>query len=135
MNKQQIIGNLGKDPEERTFNDGQKGAKFTVAVNKNGYTTSSGVVVPDHTEWFNVSVRGKLADTALQYLHKGDKVFVEGETYTSERQDGNGNTRRFTEVKCSELELLQPKPANGQQTTDNRQPQQSFGQPQQGDLF
>ena len=142
-NRQQIIGNLGKDPEVRMFEDGSNEVKFTVAYTERGFTTSTGKQIPDHTEWFNCVVKGNKAEFVKQYLHKGDRVFVEGKTYTNEYTDAQGNMRRFTEVRVTEVIGLSSK----QQTTDNGQQvnsfggqqsfgqQQIFGQPQQGDLF
>ena len=103
-----MIGNLGKDPEQIQSQYGAM-CRFTVAVTKKGYTTSSGVQVPEHTEWFNILCNGKNAETALQYLHKGDKVYVEGETFTSEYTDQQGLTKRNTEVRCERFEMLTPK--------------------------
>lgn len=102
-----MIGNLGRDPEQLQSQTPM--CRFTVAVTKKGYTTQSGVVVPDHTEWFNVLCGGKNAEIALQYLHKGDKVYVEGETYTSEFTDQQGVKNTRTEVRCERFEMLTPK--------------------------
>lgn len=102
-----MIGNLGRDPEQLPSQTPM--CRFTVAVTKKGYTTQSGVVVPDHTEWFNVLCVGKNAEIALQYLHKGDKVYAEGETYTSEFIDQQGVKTTRTEVRCERFEMLTPK--------------------------
>ena len=118
VNKQILIGNLGKDPDVRTFQDGTKACRFPVAVTERGYTTQSGTQVPDHTEWFNILCRGKKAEVAEQYLHKGDKVYIEGATYTGEYNDQNGQLKRYVEVRCDVLELLTPK--------SQSRPQQGF---------
>lgn len=110
VNKQVIIGNLGKDPDCRTFQDGSKACRFSVAVTEKSYTLQNGTQVPEHTEWFNILCRGKKAEIAEQYLHKGDKVYIEGATFTGEYQDQNGQKIRYTEVRCEVLELLTPKP-------------------------
>ena len=102
-----MIGNLGRDPEQLQSQTPM--CRFTVAVTKKGYTTQSGVVVPDHTEWFNVLCGGKNAEIALQYLRKGDKVYVEGETHTSEFTDQQGVKTTRTEVRCERFEMLTPK--------------------------
>ena len=102
-----MIGNLGRDPEQLQSQTPM--CRFTVAVTKKGYTTQSGVVVPDHTEWFNVLCGNKNAAIALQYLHKGDKVYVEGETYTSEFTDQQGVKNTRTEVRCERFEMLTPR--------------------------
>lgn len=116
-----MIGNLGRDPEQLQSQTPM--CRFTVAVTKKGYTTQSGVVVPDHTEWFNVLCGGKNAEIALQYLHKGDKVYVEGETHTSEFTDQQGVKTTRTEVRCERFEMLTPKQQpQTQQYTPQPQP-------------
>ena len=100
LNKQCIIGNLGKDPDVRTYPDGSKAGRFPVAVTENAYTAQNGQQIPEHTEWFNVLVRGKKAEIAELYLHKGDKVYVEagslkGEYYVDSIQH-NAATGKMT---------------------------------------
>lgn len=114
INKQILIGNLGKDPDVRTFPDGSKACRFPVAVTEKGYTLQNGTQVPEHTEWFNILCRAKKAEIAEQFLHKGDKVYIEGQTYTGEYTDQSGQKKRYTEVRCDVLELLTPKPQSQQ---------------------
>lgn len=133
VNKQIIVGNLGKDPEVRTAQDGYKTGRFTVAVTDKGYTLKNGTQVPDHTEWFNIYVSGNIAGVAEQYLHKGDRVYIEGKTYTGEYTDKQGQQRRYTEVRCDVLEMLTTK-AEAQQNNVQQQayaPQQQSFVPQQ----
>jgi len=126
VNKQIIIGNLGEDPKVRTYQDGSKICRFTVAVTEKAYTMQNGIQVPEHTEWFNILVRGPKAGVAEQYLHKGDKVYIEGKTYTGDYQDQQGVTKRYTEVRCEVLDFLSSKPQT--------QPQQSYT-PQQAPQY
>lgn len=133
VNKQIIVGNLGKDPEVRTAQDGFKSGRFTVAVTEKGYTLKNGTQVPDHTEWFNIYVTGGLAGVAEQYLHKGDRVYIEGKTNTGEYTDKSGQLVRFKEVRCEVLEMLTTK-AEAQQNNVQQQayaPQQQAFVPQQ----
>ena len=123
INKQILIGNLGKDPDVRTFQDGSKACRFPVAVTEKGYTLQNGTQVPEHTEWFNILCRAKKAEIAEQFLHKGDKVYIEGSTYTGEYTDQSGQKKRYTEVRCEVLELLTPKAQPQQQVM----PQQGYG--------
>lgn len=125
INKQILIGNLGKDPDVRSFPDGSKACRFSVAVTEKGYTMQNGTQVPEHTEWFNILCRGKKAEIAEQYLHKGDKVYIEGATYTGEYQDASGQKKVYTEVRCDVLELLTPK---AQAQTQQAMPQQGYVQ-------
>lgn len=133
VNKQIIVGNLGKDPEVRTAQDGYKTGRFTVAVTDKGYTLKNGTQVPDHTEWFNIYVSGNIAGVAEQYLHKGDRVYIEGKTNTGEYTDKSGQLVRFKEVRCDVLEMLTTK-AEAQQNNVQQQayaPQQQAYAPQQ----
>ena len=136
VNKQIIIGNLGEDPKVRTYQDGSKICRFTVAVTEKAYTMQNGTQVPEHTEWFNILVRGPKAGVAEQYLHKGDKVYIEGKTYTGDYQDQQGVTKRYTEVRCEVLEFLSSKPQAQQQYQQQyqQQPQQSYT-PQQAPQY
>ena len=129
-NKQLLEGYVGKEPEIVTFADGSKEAKFTVAVTKRGFTTSTGKEIPEHTEWFNCVVKGNKADYVEKYLHKGDRVFCDGETYTNEYTDAQGIRKRFTEVRVSELSGF-PRQANPTGANTNPNPAQGYGQPQQ----
>jgi hypothetical protein len=73
MQKVILIGNLGKDPEVKSFDNGGKVANFSVGVTERGYTTKDGKNIPEHTEWFNCVVRQSgLAGVAEQYLKKGN---------------------------------------------------------------
>lgn len=130
VNKQILVGNLGRDPEIRNYENNFKTATFTVAVTKKGYRLENGTQVPDHTEWFNIYVSGDLAKVVEQYLHKGDRVYIEGETYTSEYTDKQGVQKRFTEVRCSVLEMLNTKPVQNNAQQQNTMQQQAY-QPQQ----
>lgn len=125
VNKQILIGNLGKNPDVRSFPDGSKACRFSVAVTEKGYTMQNGTQVPEHTEWFNILCRGKKAEIAEQYLHKGDKVYIEGKTYTGEYTDQQGVKKSYTEVQCDVLELLTPK---AQAQTQQVMPQQGYVQ-------
>lgn len=115
MNVQIIIGNVGGEPKVTTFADGGKVAQFSVAVTKKGYTAKSGATVPDHTEWFNVVARNGQASVAEQYVRKGDKLFVMGETKTRQYTAQDGTLRSITEVVVEKLELLGSKPQGGGQ--------------------
>ena len=135
VNKQIIIGNLGKDPDVRTYQDGSKVCRFTVAVTEKAYTLQNGTQIPEHTEWFNILCRGKKAEVAELYLHKGDKVYVEGSTYTGEFQDQQGMTKRYTEVRCDVLEMLTSRQQPQTQQYAAQAPQQYAQQYQQSQQY
>ena len=104
LNKVQIIGNLGRDPELRFTQDGTPVANFTVAVNE---TWQSRDGEPrEHTEWFRVVAWRRLAEIANEYLRRGRQVFIEGRLRTREWQDREGNNRTTTELDAREMILL-----------------------------
>ena len=95
MNRVQIMGNLGKDPEIKVTNGGKTTARLSVAVNRK-YTTPQGEE-KQYTEWVNVVAWGKLAEAAGNELQKGDYVYAEGR-YSTRSYEKNDETRYFTEV-------------------------------------
>lgn len=98
MNRVQIMGNLGKDPEIKVTNGGKTVARLSVAVNRK-YTGSQGEE-KQQTEWVNVVAWGKLAEAAGNELQKGDYVYAEGR-YSTRSYEKNDETRYFTEVVAS----------------------------------
>ena len=98
MNRVQIIGNLGKDPEIKVTNGGKTVARLSVAVNRK-YTDSQGEE-RQQTEWVNVVAWGKLAEAAGNELQKGDYIYAEGR-YSTRSYEKNDETRYFTEVVAS----------------------------------
>lgn len=119
MNKVFLIGNVGKDPEVRTFDDGGKVANVTIATTERGYKLQNGTEVPDHTDWHNLVVKGGLAKVVEQYVHKGDKVCVVGKLMYREYEDKTGAKRYITEVYVNDMELLSPKGSNTNKSEDN----------------
>ena len=115
MQKVILIGNLGKDPEVKSFENGGKIVNFTVGVTERGYKTKDGKEIPDHTEWFNCSVRQNgLAGVVEQYVKKGNKVYVEGKLRTREYEK-DGQKKYLTELLVDNMELLTPKEEGGSQ--------------------
>ena len=96
VNKVILLGNLGKDPEIRVLENGNKVANFTLATNRS-YKARDGQTV-DETEWHNISLWGNLADLAEKYLAKGRQVFIEGRIRTRQWDDKDGNKRYTTEI-------------------------------------
>jgi single-strand DNA-binding protein len=98
INKVILVGNLGKDPESRTFQNGGKVVSFSVATSENWKDRNSGER-KEKTEWHNVSIFSEgLARVAEQYLKKGSKVYLEGQLETRKWQDQSGNDRYSTDV-------------------------------------
>ena len=98
VNKVILVGNLGKDPESRTFANGGKVVSFSVATSENWKDRASGER-KEKTEWHNVSIFSEgLAGVAERFLKKGSKVYLEGQLETRKWQDQSGNDRYTTDV-------------------------------------
>lgn len=98
LNKVQLIGNLGKDPEVRSFNNGGKVANFSIATSEEWRDKQSGEK-RSKTEWHNIAVFGTgLVGVVERYLKKGSKVYVEGKLQTRKWKDRDGKDRFSTEV-------------------------------------
>lgn len=117
LNKIQLIGNVGKNPEVRTFDGGNKVANFTLATTKR-YTDRNGQLV-DATTWHNIQVNGKIADVAEKYVQKGDPIYVEGELTARTYVDRNNVERVIYEVRASQLQLLRQRGSAAQETDDD----------------
>lgn len=132
MQKVILIGNLGKDPEVKSFENGGKIVNFTVGVTERGYKTKDGKEISDHTEWFNCSVRQNgLAGVVEQYVKKGNKVYVEGKLRTREYEK-DGQKKYLTELLVDNMELLTPKGEVGSQQPQAT-PVQQQAESQDGD--
>ena len=117
INKVIIVGNLGKDPEVRTFANGGKVCNFSVATSESWKDKQTGER-KEKTEWHNISIYNEgLAGVAEKYLRKGSKVYLEGELQTRKWQDQSGNDRYSTDVVLqgfdAKMEMLD-KPGGGQ---------------------
>ena len=117
LNKVQLIGNVGKDPDVRYLDNGVAVAAFTLATTDRGYTLANGTQVPERTEWHNIVLWNRLAEIAEKYVHKGDKLYIEGKIRSRSYDDQNG-------IKRYNMEMLTPRPVAG------GQPQQAASQPQ-----
>lgn len=106
LNKVMLIGNLGKDPDVRYLDNGVAVASMSIATTEKGYTAKNGTEVPDRTEWHNIILWRGLAETAEKYLHKGDKVYIEGSLRNRSYDDQAGIKRSITEVYADRMELL-----------------------------
>ena len=98
VNKVILIGNLGKDPEVRTMNSGDKVASFTMATSETWRDRTSGER-KERTEWHRVSIfNDNLVKVAESYLKKGSKVYVEGSLQTRKYTDNQGQEKYATEI-------------------------------------
>lgn len=130
VNKVILIGNVGRDPVVRYFDSGNGVANFTLATTERGYTLSNGTQVPDRTEWHNIVVSGRMAEVVDKYVHKGDKLYLEGKIRTRSYDDKNGVQRYVTEVFVDNMEMLTPK-GSTQQGAYASAPSAAPAQPQQ----
>jgi len=104
VNRVILIGNLGKDPETRTLENGVKIANFSIATSES-YKDKSGEW-QQKTEWHNVQAWAKLAERAEATLKKGMTIYLEGKLSTRKWQDKNGNDRYTTEVVASYFRII-----------------------------
>ena len=110
LNKVQLIGNLGQDPEMRETASGQAVGNFSVATSEK---VGKGEDREEKTEWHRVIVWGKTAEVCGQYLTKGSKVYVEGRLQTRDWEDKEGNPKRTTEVVAYKVLFLSGKGEGG----------------------
>jgi single-strand DNA-binding protein len=119
INKVIIIGNLGADPDIRYFPSGDAVANLSVATSDSWRDKTTGEP-RERTEWHRVVIRGKLAEIAKQYLHKGSKVYLEGSLRTRKWQTQEGQDRYTTEIVVgglgSSMQMLDGRSAGGGQT-------------------
>lgn len=108
LNRVELIGRVGKDPEIRAFESGGQVANFTLATDE-GYTDRNGQHV-DAVEWHNVVVSGKQTEVVQNYVHKGSLLYIDGKIRTRQWDDNQGVKHYQTEVMCFRLQLLDPKP-------------------------
>lgn len=104
VNKVILVGNLGRDPEVRTTPSGQPVTNFTLATSRRWKDREGNK--QEKTEWHNIVVWGKQAETCGQYLSKGRQVFVEGRIATRSYDDKDGNKRYITEIVARDVRFL-----------------------------
>lgn len=128
VNKVILIGNVGKDPEVKYFDNGSVVANFTLATTERGYTAANGTSVPDRTEWHNVVCWRGLAKVAEQYVKKGSQLYIEGRIRSRSYDDTNGIKRFVVEIYADNMELLGRR-QGGDQGTGVQESHQSYSTP------
>lgn len=126
LNKVLLIGNLGKDPEVRYTSGGTAVASFSLATAEK-FKSKSGEW-EKKTEWHNVTLWGKLAEIAGEYLTKGKTVYIEGRLQTRKWQDRDGKDRYTTEIVGEKMQMLGGKEKSGGRG-QNGSPEPSFDEP------
>lgn len=109
VNKVILIGNVGKEPEVRYLDSGIAVATLSLATSDRAYTLANGTQVPERTEWHNLVFWRGLAETVEKYVHKGDKLYVEGKIRTRSYDDQAGVKRYVTEIFVDSMEMLTAK--------------------------
>jgi len=107
LNRVQLIGRLGKDPESKYTATGKKVAHFSLAVSER---RKAGGESKEYTEWFNIEAWGRLGEVCQEYLKKGSLVHIEGRLKTDKYED-KGETKYFTKVVVQSMQMLDRKPA------------------------
>jgi len=105
FNKIIAVGNLGKDPELRYTPQGDPVCSFSLATNEKRKDKTTGELV-DVTTWFRVTLWGRRAETASQYLTKGRPVYIEGRLRVEEWTDRDGKPRHTLEVHATDMQFI-----------------------------
>ncbi len=125
INKVILVGNVGKDPDVRYFDNNEGVANFTLATTERGFTTRDGKEIPERTEWHNITAWRGLAKVVESYVRKGMQLYIEGKLRTrSYEQDGV--TKYTTEIIADTLKMLGRKSDN-QSMIDSSSANQSGG--------
>ena len=119
VNKVILVGNLGQDPEARFTPQGTAVTNLSVATNES-WKDQSGEI-KEKTEWHRVVMYGRMAETAKEYMNKGQMVYIEGRLQTREWEDKNQVKRRTTEIRCDSFTMLGKRSEVNQGTRSNDQ--------------
>ena len=118
-----LIGNVGQEPQVRYIDQNLCVAQLKLATTEKGYTLQNGTQVPDKTEWHTVIFWRKQAEYVERYVHKGDKLYVEGKLQYRRWTDKQGNDRTVVEIMVENFEFLgTPKHEQAQGTSSEPQP-------------
>tara|TARA_B100001245_G_C22558868_1_gene279062 strand:+ start:92 stop:496 length:405 start_codon:yes stop_codon:yes gene_type:complete len=104
VNKVILVGNLGQDPESRFTPQGTAVTNLSIATNESWKDQNGDK--QERTEWHRVVMYGRMAETAVEYMRKGQMVYVEGRLNTREWEDQNQVKRKTTEIRCDNFTML-----------------------------
>ncbi|GAB4523080.1 MAG: hypothetical protein Fur0018_05630 [Anaerolineales bacterium] len=107
LNRAQLIGYLGRDPETRYTSTGKPFTTFSVAVTRRWKGADGNA--KEATDWFNIEAWGKLGEICQKYLSKGRLVYIEGRLHT-DRYEHDGQTRYFTKIIAAQMQILDRRP-------------------------
>lgn len=108
LNRVQLIGRLGKDPEGKFTATGKKVVHFSMAIS-NRWKSKEGET-KEYTEWVNIETWGRLGEVCQEYLKKGSLVYLEGRLKTDRYEDKDGDTKYFSKVVGLAMQMLDRKP-------------------------
>lgn len=133
VNKVILVGNLGADPESRSFQNGGKVVNLRLATSETWKDKGSGEK-KERTEWHSVAIFSEgLANVAERYLRKGSKVYLEGQLQTRKWQDQSGNDKYSTEVVLQGFDAKLVMLDAPQENTGNRSSGNAYRRPVEGD--
>jgi single-strand DNA-binding protein len=118
VNKVIIVGNLGRDPEMRSFPSGDRVANVTIATTDRWKDKTSGEM-KEATEWHRVVFNGRLAEIAGEYLRKGSQVYIEGSLRTRKWTDKDGVEKYTTEIRADQMQMLGKREGMGSPSSDD----------------
>ena len=127
VNKVILIGNVGREPNVRYIDRDVAVASLSLATSDRAYTLPNGTQVPERTEWHNLVFWRGLAQTVEKYVHKGDKLYVEGSIHSRSYDDQNGVRRTVVEIWVDNMEMLSRQQQPAEQPA--AQPVQPTAQP------
>lgn len=104
-----LIGNVGIEPEVKYFDADQAVANVRLATTEKSYTLPNGTRIPERTDWHNLVFYRRLAKVVENYVHKGDKLYVEGRIQYRQYDDKRGIQRTAVEIIVDSMEMLTPK--------------------------
>lgn len=110
-----ILGNVSQNPDVKNFDNGGQIVSFSLATNERAYKTKAGIEVPEKVDFHNIVVKGGLTKIAESYIHKGDKIYIEGKL-SNRKYEKDGVTHYVTEVVVDGngvIELLGGKKSEG----------------------
>lgn len=111
MNKVMLIGHVGADPQVKYLDQGVCVAQVRLATTERGYTLQNGTQVPERTEWHNCIFWRKHAEVVEKYVHKGDRLYVEGKIQSRDWTDRQGISRKAIDIVVENMEMLSAKSA------------------------
>ena len=112
VNKVILVGNLGRDPETRTFPSGDQVCNATLATTDKWKDKQSGEM-REATEWHRLVFNGRLAEIAAQYLRKGSQIYVEGQIRTRKYSDKDGVEKYATDIRVDQMQMLGSRQGQG----------------------